>query len=71
MNWVLLNVIKTLRRTDVVSETTNRSLMPSHIVVLPLAEETNDEVASEFPGQDLSEEVDVRNESGLKNDWNI
>jgi hypothetical protein len=45
--------------------------MTSHIVVLPLAEEANDEVATELSGQDLSEEVDVGNEGGLKNDWNI
>jgi hypothetical protein len=31
--------------------------MSSHIIVLPFAEETNDEVASELTGKDLSEEV--------------
>ena len=45
--------------------------MSSHIVVLPLAEETNDKVATELSGQDLREEVDVGNKGGLKNDRNI
>ena len=71
MNWIFLNIIKTLWRTDVVSETSNRRLMSSHIIVLPLSEETNDEVASELTCEDLSEEVDVRNKSGLKNDWDV
>jgi hypothetical protein len=45
--------------------------MASHIIVLPLAKETNKDVSSELSGEDLSEEVNVRNESGLKDNWNV
>ena len=71
VNWVFLNVIEALRRADVVSQTTNWCLVTSHIIVLPLAEEANNEVSTELSGQDLSEEVDIGNEGGLKNNWNI
>jgi hypothetical protein len=45
--------------------------MSSHVVVLPLSEESNDEVSLELSSQDLGEEVDVGNESGLKDDWDV
>ena len=45
--------------------------MASHIVVLPFTQETNDEISSELTSEDLSEEVDIRNESGLQNNWNV
>ena len=35
------------------------SLVTSHVIVLPLAEEANDEVSSELTGKDLGEEVNV------------
>jgi hypothetical protein len=56
---------------DVVSETTDWGLMSGHIVVLPLSEETDDEVASELSSQDLGEEVDVGDEGGLEDDWDV
>jgi len=45
--------------------------MTSHVIILPLSEETDNEVASELSGEDLGEEVNVRDESGLKNDWDV
>jgi len=45
--------------------------MTSHVIILPLSEKTDNEVASELSGKDLGEEVDVRDESGLKNDWDV
>ena len=45
--------------------------MSSHVIVLPLSEETNNEVASELSSQDLGEEIDVGNEGTLENDWNV
>jgi hypothetical protein len=45
--------------------------MTSHIIVLPLAKESNKNVASELSSQNLCEEVDVGNESSLQNDWNV
>jgi len=60
-----------LWRTDVVSKTTNWGLMTSHVVILPLSKERNDEVSSELSGEDLSEKVNVGHESGLEDDWNV
>ena len=71
MNRILLNIIETLWGADIVSKTTDWCLMASHIIVLPLAKETNKDVSSELSGEDLSEEVNVRNESGLKDNWNV
>jgi hypothetical protein len=71
MNWILLDIIQTLWSTDIVSQTTNWSLMTCHIVVLPFTQETNNEVSSELTSEDLSEEVDVGNESGLQDDWDV
>lgn len=71
MDWVFLNVIETLRRADIVSQTTNRCLMSSHIVVLPLTKKSHNEVSSELACKNLSEEVDVGNEGGLKNNRNV
>jgi hypothetical protein len=45
--------------------------MTSHVVVLPLSKESNNEVASELSSQDLGEEINVRDESTLENDWNV
>ena len=59
MNRILLNIIETLWGADIVSKTTDWGLMASHIIVLPLAKETNKDVSSELSGEDLSEEVNV------------
>jgi len=45
--------------------------MASHVIVLPLSEESNDEVSPELAGKDLSEEVNVGNECSLQNDWDV
>jgi hypothetical protein len=45
--------------------------MTGHIIVLPLSKKSNDKVSSEFACQNLSEEVDVGNEGGLKNNRNV
>lgn len=71
MNWILLDVIEALRRTDIVSKSTNWCLMTSHIIVLPFAKESNENVSSELSSQNLCEEVDVGNESSLKDDWDV
>lgn len=71
MDWVLLNIIKALWRTDVVCESTDWCLMASHVIVLPLSEESNNEVSSELTCKDLSEEVNVGNECSLQNDWDV
>lgn len=45
--------------------------MSSHVIVLPLTEESHNEVSSKLTGQDLGEEVNVRNEIRLKDDWDV
>lgn len=71
MCWVSLNIIQTLWWTDVVSKSSNWRLMTSHVIILPLSEKGNDEVTSELSSQDLGEEVNVGNESGLQNNWDV
>ena len=71
MQRVLLNVIETLRRADVVGEATDGSRATSHIIILPLAEEANDEVAAEAGRQNLREEVNVADERSLQNDGDV
>lgn len=45
--------------------------MSSHVIILPLSEEWNDEVTSEFSSQDLGEEINIGNESSLQNNWDV
>ena len=45
--------------------------MASHVVVLPLSEKPNDEVASELSSQDLGEEVDVGDKGTLEDDGDV
>lgn len=71
MNWVFLDVVKTLRWTDIVSQATDWSLVPGHVIVLPLTKEAYNQVSSELTGQNLSEEVNVGHESGLQDDWDV
>ena len=71
VNRVLLDIVETLGRTDVVSKTADGCLMSSHVVILPLAKEANNEVSSELTSQDLREEIHVGDKSGLQNDWNV
>lgn len=71
MNWILLNIIEALWRTNVISKSANWCLMTSHVVILPFAKESNENVSSELSGQDLREEVDVGHKSSLENNWNV
>jgi len=66
-----LDVVKTLRWADVVCKSADWSLMTGHVIILPLTKESNDEITSELSREDLSEEVDVRHESGLEDDWDV
>ena len=45
--------------------------MPSHVIVLPLSKETDDEVASELLVENLREEVKVADKSSLQNDGDV
>ena len=59
------------RRRYVVSEATNRCRVTLHVILLPLSNEANEEVASELAMQDLREEVEVRYEGCLQDDGDI
>lgn len=56
---VTLDVKQVSRRTDVVGKTTNWSRVASHVVLLPLSEETNEIISTKFSVQHLGEEVEV------------
>jgi len=71
VHGVSLDVVKTLRWADVVSKSANRCLMTSHVVVLPLSKEGNNEVSSELSSENLSEEIDVADESTLKDNGDV
>ena len=71
MNWITLDVIHALWWTDVVSETSDWCGMSSHIVILPLSKESDNEVSSELSSQDLGEEVNVGNKGTLENNWDV
>jgi hypothetical protein len=43
----------------------------SHVVVLPLAQEANEEVALELAVKNLGEEVQVGDDSGLEDDGDV
>lgn len=58
--------------TDIVNESTNRdSLDTTHVNLLPLSEESDEEVTSEVPVQDLGHEVQVGHESSLEDDRDV
>jgi len=59
------------RRRDVVSETTDGGGVASHVVILPLAQEANEEVALELAVKNLGKEVQVGDDSGLEDDGDV
>lgn len=71
MEGVAEDVGPLTRWADVVSKTTNRSRGTRHVKLLPLAEESNEEVALELAVQNLRQEVQVADESGLKDDRDV
>lgn len=71
VNGVLRNFGKSPGRADVVCEAANRLLMTGHVVVLPLAEQADQEVAAEALGKDLGEEINIGDEGGLQDDRNV
>lgn len=58
-------------RRDVVGQTSDRRRVTSHIILLPLAEEAHKVVALKASVQDLTEEVQVRDEGSLQNDRDV
>ena len=68
---VLNHVVELARRADVVGEASNGRRVSLNIVLGPLAKETNEEVALELAVKHLGEEVQVGNEGGLQDDWDV
>lgn len=71
MDRVPLDVREVTRGRNVVGEATDGCGVASHVKFLPLADEANEEVASELAVEHLTEEVQVRNDSGLQNNWDV
>lgn len=71
MEWISDDVDHVTRGADVVGETTDWGRVAGHVVLLPLTQEVDDEVASEFLGEDLGEEVEVGDEGSLENDGDV
>lgn len=66
-----LDVRKVTGWWNVVGEAANGCGITSHVEFLPLADELNEEIASELAVQDLTEEVQVGDDSCLQNDWDV
>ena len=71
MEGVAEDVGPLTRWADVVSKTTNGSRSTRHVKLLPLAKEANEEVALELAVEHLRQEVQVADESGLKDDRDV
>lgn len=56
---------------DVVGKSSNWSRVASHVELLPLSKEAHEEVTLELAVEHLGEEVEVGDEGGLQNDWNV
>ena len=71
MHWVTLEVKEVTRWRNVVGKTADWCRMACHVVLLPLANEANEEVSSELAVEHLGKEVKVGNEGSLENDWDV
>ena len=71
MEWISLDVEPVSWWTDVVGETTDWSGVSSHVELLPLSEEAHEEVTLELAVENLGEEVQVGDEGGLEDDWDV
>ena len=71
MDGVTHDVEKVAWWRDVVGQSTNWRRVTSEVILLPLAKEADEVVASKLAVKNLREEIEVRHESSLKNDWNI
>ena len=71
MDRISENINEVSGRGDVVGQSANRSRMSSHVNLFPLAEERNDKVALKLLIQNLGEEVEVGDKSGLQDDGDV
>lgn len=68
---VLDHIDPLTRGRDIVGEAADGGGVASHVVVLPLAQEANEEVALELAVKNLGEEVQVGDDSGLEDDGDV
>ena len=71
MDGVSSQIVDGLRWGDVVGQSTNRLLVSSHVIVLPFTQKSNNKVTSEPCGQNLGEEINIRNKGSLQNDRDV
>lgn len=71
MEGIRVNLCELSGRRDVVGQSSDRDAAASHLEVLPLAEQLDQKVASEFLVEELGEEVEVGDKSGLEDDWDV
>lgn len=71
VDGILEDIGPLARRADVVSKTTNGGGMSSHVVVLPLADEADEDVALELAVKNLGKEVQVGDEGSLEDNWDV
>jgi len=64
-------VRKILGRRHVVGETSDGNRVAAHFNVLPLTEDSDQEVGSELSVKDLGDQVKVGNQSSLKNNGSV
>lgn len=60
-----------LRRRHVVGETTDGNTVTAHFNVLPLSEDSDQEVGSEFSVEDLRDQVKIGDQSSLENNGSV
>lgn len=58
-------------RGNVVGKTSNWGRVASHVILLPLTQQGHDEVTLELFVEHLREEVQVGNEGGLEDNWDV
>jgi hypothetical protein len=59
VEWILENINQVSWWRYVISKTSNRGRMSSHIIFLPFTKKRNNEVSFEFLVKDLREEIEI------------
>ena len=71
MNRVPSQIVDGLRWRDVVGQSSDGLLVSSHVIVLPFTQKSDNKVSSESRGENLGEEIYIRDEGSLQNDRNV
>lgn len=71
MEWIREGVTELSWRGDVVSKSTDWDTLTTHLELLPVTEQVDEEVASELLGEHLGQEEEVGDQGTLKDDWDV